>query len=315
MKRPIYATICAQWTKVPPVATADLTGQTVIVVGANIGLGFESAKHFAKMNPARLILACRSEEKGKAAVEKIREETGYTPELELLDLSKFSSVIAFVDRFLKNKDARLDILMANAAVAVYEHKETSDGWEESIQVNNLSTSLLCLLLAPRMVETGEKFKTKPRLVVVGSEVHYWSTLKNEVFESGSAFRTISSKEYGKMDARYFDTKLLNLFFTRSLADLLADTPVIANCVNPGYCYSALRRKFQGFQQAADWVMEKALARTSEEGGRQLTYAAVGSPEDPDRLRGQYISLHCVEEPSDYILGSEGKKRQDILWVS
>ncbi|RXW25015.1 hypothetical protein EST38_g789 [Candolleomyces aberdarensis] len=338
MKRSFSAIICAQWTTVPPVATADLTGQTVIVVGANVGLGFESAKHFAKMNPARLILACRSEEKGKAAVEKIREETGYTPELELLDLAKFSSVIAFVDRFLKNKDARLDILMANAAVAIYEHKETSDGWEESyvheypeielrmkpelssffffaqrIQVNNLSTSLLCLLLAPRMVETGEKLKTKPRLVVVGSEVHYWSTFKNEVFESKSAFRTISSKEYGKMDARYYDTKLLNLFFTRSLADLLADTPVIADCVNPGYCYSALRRKFQGIRQAADWVMEKALARTSEEGGRQLTYAAVGSPEDPDRLRGQYISLHCVEEPSDYVLGSEGKKRQDVLW--
>ncbi|KAJ2930295.1 hypothetical protein H1R20_g6819, partial [Candolleomyces eurysporus] len=313
MKRSISAFIYSQWKTVPPVATADLTGQTVIVVGANIGLGFESAKHFAKMNPARLILACRSEEKGKAAVEKIREETGYTPELELLDLAKFSSVIAFADRFLKNKDARLDILLANAAVATEQHKETSDGWEESLQVNDLSTSLLCLLLAPRMVETGEKFKTKPRLVVVCSEVHYWTTLKDEVFESKSAFRTISSKEYGKMDARYLDTKLLNVFFARSLADLLADTPVIANCVNPGYCYSSLRRTFQGFRQVVDWAMEKALARTSEEGGRQLTYAAVGSPEDPDKLRGQYISLHCVEEPSDYVLGSEGKKRQDILW--
>jgi NAD(P)-dependent dehydrogenase (short-subunit alcohol dehydrogenase family) len=109
--------------------------------------------------------------------------------------------------------------------------------------------------------------------------------------------------------------VLNVFFTRSLADIMVDTPVIVNCVNPGYCYSALRRTFQGFQAVMDWAMEKALARTSEQGGRQLTYAAVGSPGDPDSLRGQYISLHNVEEPSDYVLGFEGKKRQDILWVS
>ncbi|KAJ2919907.1 hypothetical protein MD484_g391, partial [Candolleomyces efflorescens] len=308
MKSSFATFVCSQWKTVPPVATADLTGQTVIVTGANIGLGFESAKHFAKMNPAKLILACRSEEKGKAAVEKIREETGYTPDLELLDLAKFSSVLDFADRFLKNKDARLDILMANAAVAYTqesERRETSDGWEESLHVNNLSTSLLCLLLAPRMVETGERYKTKPRLVVVASEVHYWTTLKDEVFESGSAFRTISSKEYGHT--------VLNVFFTRSLAGIMADTPVIVNCVNPGYCYSALRRTFNGFQAVMDWTMEKALARTSEQGGRQLTYAAVGSPENPDSLRGQYINLHCAEEPSDYVLGSEGKKRQDILW--
>lgn len=53
----------------PPVVTADLSGKTVIVTGANTGLGFEAAKHFARMNAGRLILACRSEAKGKAAVE------------------------------------------------------------------------------------------------------------------------------------------------------------------------------------------------------------------------------------------------------
>lgn len=69
MKKSFASLVWDQWKTVPTVATADLTGQTVIVTGANIGLGFESAKHFAKMNPAKLILACRSEEKGKAAVE------------------------------------------------------------------------------------------------------------------------------------------------------------------------------------------------------------------------------------------------------
>ena len=54
---------------VPPVLHADLVGKTVIITGANAGIGFEAAKHFAKMSPARLILACRSEEKGLRALQ------------------------------------------------------------------------------------------------------------------------------------------------------------------------------------------------------------------------------------------------------
>lgn len=54
-----------------PVVKADLSGKTVIVIGANVGLGFEAAKHFASLNPGRLILGCRSEQKGKEAVQGV----------------------------------------------------------------------------------------------------------------------------------------------------------------------------------------------------------------------------------------------------
>jgi len=58
-----------QFWKVEPAVFADLTGKTVVVIGANVGLGFETAKHFASMNPKRLVLGCRSPEKGQAAVQ------------------------------------------------------------------------------------------------------------------------------------------------------------------------------------------------------------------------------------------------------
>jgi len=55
--------------KVEPVEHADLTGKTVVIIGANVGLGFEAAKHFASMPSKRLVLGCRNQEKGRAAVQ------------------------------------------------------------------------------------------------------------------------------------------------------------------------------------------------------------------------------------------------------
>lgn len=71
MKLTVTQWICEQRTEAPPVEHADLSGQTVIVVGANTGLGLEAVKHFAKMNAGRIILACRNEAKGKVAVESM----------------------------------------------------------------------------------------------------------------------------------------------------------------------------------------------------------------------------------------------------
>ena len=57
-----------QWARPVPLVTRDLTGKVVLITGANVGLGFEAAKHFASMNPERLIIACRSEAKGNQAI-------------------------------------------------------------------------------------------------------------------------------------------------------------------------------------------------------------------------------------------------------
>ena len=68
MKKTFLGFALEQWSCVPAVESTDLTGQTVVVVGANTGIGFEAAAHFARMHPAKLILACRSESRGRAAV-------------------------------------------------------------------------------------------------------------------------------------------------------------------------------------------------------------------------------------------------------
>ncbi|KAJ7163378.1 hypothetical protein C8R46DRAFT_1103202 [Mycena filopes] len=305
-----------QCAKRPPVEKVDLTGQTVLVVGANSGLGFEAAKHFASMNPGRLILACRDQGRGQAALEKLQAETGCTTaQLWIVDLAEFASVQRFADRF-DEEGGRLDILVANAAVILPKYEETKDGWETCLQVNCLAMPLLSLLLLPHMVRTAVKHSTLPRLVVVASEVHYWSTIEKGVVEKPSILATLGSAEYctpKAMDQRYFLTKLLNIMFVRALnAHISAATPLIVNAVNPGYCYSNIRQSFSGVRALVDFFMERGLALSSEQGSRQLVWAA--TKDDSNKLRGEYISLYKVEEVSDYILSVEGTKVQDRIWT-
>lgn len=142
--------------RVPPLVEKDLEGKTIIVTGANIGIGYETAKHFAKMNAGKIILACRDQKRGEAAVQsaftlsawfsavslmtpdlnivEIKEETGHkNVELWLLDLANFASVRSFADRYEKD-GGRLDILVENAAVIpTFDGviHPTVDGWEST----------------------------------------------------------------------------------------------------------------------------------------------------------------------------------------
>ena len=53
---------------------ADLSGKTVVVIGANAGLGYEATKHFATMNPSRIIMVCRNLKKGGDALKSMKHE-------------------------------------------------------------------------------------------------------------------------------------------------------------------------------------------------------------------------------------------------
>ncbi|KAJ7450968.1 hypothetical protein B0H11DRAFT_2161807 [Mycena galericulata] len=310
-----------QWStqpKGPPVLKADLSEKTVIVLGGNAGIGFEAAKHFAAMNPGRLILACRSQSKGQAAVEKLKAATGYaTAELWIIDLANFESVKQFANKFEQDV-GRLDILVENAAVANFKFESTTDGWETSLQVNHLSTSLLALLLLPSMVNTAVRYGTLPRLVVVSSGAHYWHAVDKPLRDDPEIVKTMGGAEYCTtpegMAGRYPITKLLNIFFVRALnARLSSSTPLIVNTVSPGYCYSELRRNFTGMMAIVDFLMEICLALPAEVGGRRLVHAALGQADHPDSLRGEYIEGFRVVEVSDFILSPEGAKTQDLVW--
>lgn len=116
-----------------PLISENLEGRIVIVTGANTGLGFECAKHFLRMRPAKLILAIRSIEKGKAAALRMIEETKETRsdviDVWELDMASFASVQAFTQRV--ETLPRLDIAVLNAGISTRAWNTTGDGYEVS----------------------------------------------------------------------------------------------------------------------------------------------------------------------------------------
>jgi len=298
-----------------PIVRGDLTGKTVMVTGANSGIGFEAAKHFATMNPARLIIVCRSVEKAQQSIKQIQEETGYkNAEPMALDLGKFSSISEFVTQASKTLD-RLDILVENAAVATMgKYIQTEDGWESMLQVNSLGPALHVLLLLPIIMNTAKSHSVVPRIVVVSSEVIFFANIGSDAIAASNTLETLSSKEYCTPEVfatRYQQSKILNIMLVHKLAELLP-TNIVPVALNPGFCLSGLRRDAEGERAASFKQMEDEFAYTSEEGSRQIIYSAIGGKDE--ELRGAFTSYSQVLEVSDWILSEEGKKAEDKIWV-
>ncbi|ESK97852.1 retinol dehydrogenase 12 [Moniliophthora roreri MCA 2997] len=311
-KLSIFRFIREQYSKQKPVVKTDLTGKVVVVVGANTGLGFEACKHFASMNPKRLIMGCRNKRKGEEAVSKLQAETRYNrAELWIIDLASFSSVKSFVEKLEKECD-RLDILVENAAIAdPPKYETTEDGWASMLQVNAIAPAIQVLLLLPIMLKTAREHSVTPRIVNVASDTHYWATLpRDKRVTSGNILEAMSAENYYDGSTyKYPETKFLNVLFTRAIQSHLGThhPPLVVSAVNPGFCYSELRRGMSGFFY---WLMEKVLALTTEEGSRQLVYAALA---DHEEMPGGYVSFSDVVEPSDGVIDEAGQRLEERFW--
>ena len=181
-----------------PYPKDDLTGQTIIVTGANVGLGLEAARHFTRLRAAKVILGVRSLDKGEKARQSIEESTQRRGAVEVwqLDLSSFESVKQFAARV--DKLDRLDAIVENAGVATRTYTRTEDN-ESTITTNVVSTFLLALLVLPKLRETAIKFNVTPRLSVVTSAVHEWTDLPER--KNTGIFETLNDKERADMAGR------------------------------------------------------------------------------------------------------------------
>ena len=142
----------------------DLTGQVIVVTGANSGVGLETTRQLASQK-ATVILACRSEAKAKKAIEDIGlpDNTTFLP----LDLSDLSSVREFAKSFSASYN-RLDVLVNNAGVMACPFDKTKDDFEYQLGCNHLAHFLLFKLLVPTLLKTAEDTGKPSRFVSTSS---------------------------------------------------------------------------------------------------------------------------------------------------
>lgn len=302
---------------VTPLYPADsFAGKTVIVTGSNVGLGFEAARHFYRLNAAKLILAVRTVSKGQAAKEDILRSVkarGDANAIEVwpLDQTSSQSTLEFSERVQKEL-LRVDAAVLNAGINTKDFR-LAEGYEQVTQVNVLNTFLLALSLLPKLRDTKAEFpNATPHLTIVSSEAHRVS--KFDEIKAANLYEKLNDELSYDQQPRYQVTKLLEVLLTREIvARLKSDSnfiahPITINLVNPGLCFSSIAR--DGVKPPfMVRLAYKMLARTTEVGSRCLVLAAAA----PDSSHGEFQSDGKNQDVEAWIYTSWGEKAQKKVW--
>ncbi|MDT0458051.1 oxidoreductase [Streptomyces sp. DSM 41527] len=206
---------------------ADQTGRSAVVTGANSGLGYATARELAR-HGARVLLACRNEARGMAALDRLRSDVP-TAEAEFrpLDLADLSSVRDFAAALDDFDGDRLDLLINNAGVMALPYRTTADGFEMQFGTNHLGHFALTGLLLPKLLATPGA-----RVVTVSSMLHALADLDYTDLNSARSYRRWIA---------YSRSKSANLLFTHELTRRLAaaGSQVVAAAAHPGYASTNL----------------------------------------------------------------------------
>ena len=265
-----------------------MSGRSVIVTGANSGIGREAASRFA-LAGASVTLAVRDVTKGEVAAASMIGQVS----VRALDLTDLRSVHAFVE----GTSGPIDILVANAGVMAVPEQRTSDGFEMQIGTNHLGHFALANLLLPLVTD---------RVIVVSSELHR----RGHIDLSDLNWQR---RRYRAWDA-YAQSKLANLLFVTELDRRLrtVGSPVRAIAVHPGYASTSLQSHTgRATLTAAMNLGNRLLAQSVSMGALPTLYAA-----SVDVPGGSYVGpsgvLHLRGYPS---LGVTSQRARDAATAS
>lgn len=266
----------SQWS-LPADPTVSFSGKNIIVTGANTGLGFEAATKYVSLGASCVILGVRNLEKGEQAKRRIEASTSIKGVVKVwsLDMNSYDSIREFAAR-ASNLD-RLDVALLNAGVYKFHYAKSAYGWEETLQVNVISTALLGLLLLPVLKVTSRAIGhgSRPVLEIVCSGLHEQAVIREDRLSSGSILKTYSTAKQFNANVQYPLSKLLVMYVVQTLA-LFAQVgkssqqPVLVLAVCPGACKSDLAKDSTGLGMKLVKIIANALfMRTAEEGSRTL----------------------------------------------
>lgn len=255
----------------------DQSAKVAIVTGANSGIGFETARMLAHRG-ASVTLACRSEAKGEAAVQKIlAEQPSGQVALALIDLSDLNSVAKFAEAFVAANE-RLDLLINNAGVMVPPETRTRQGFELQFGVNHLGHFALAGQLMPLLLDSP-----KSRVVCVSSVAHRSGRMDFDDLN-------FNNRAYLPWVA-YGQSKLANLLFALGLQNRLssAKADVKVASAHPGYTSTELQRT------SIFRLLNPLVAMHPKQGALPTLRAAT----DPEVIGGEYFGPQLLMEMRGY----------------
>lgn len=261
-----------QWTEVD---IGDQTGRTVLITGANSGIGYEAARALAQ-HGAHVVLGCRTRSKADDAVARIdaTNPLGSTEILEM-DLADLDSVADAAFRFASSHD-RLDVLVNNAGLMATPEQRTAQGFEMQFGVNHLGHFAFTGHLLELLMASGPA-----RVVSISSQGHRPGRIN---------FDDINSEQKYSAWPAYFQSKLANLLFTRELQRrlALAESEVIAVAAHPGLSSTNLGHESSGvLSSMMQWtrpMFERFVSQSAAMGALPTLRAAV----DPAVEGGDYF---------------------------
>ncbi|XP_059504385.1 retinol dehydrogenase 13-like isoform X5 [Stegostoma tigrinum] len=185
---------------------ATISGKTIIITGANTGIGKETARELASRG-GRIIMACRDMEKCETAAREIRGETlNHDVYAKHLNLASLKSIREFAKQ-INEEEENVNVLINNAGVMRCPHWKTEDGFEMQLGVNHLGHFLLTNLLLEKLKNSGNG-----RIINVSSLAH-------KVGQVDFNDLNWENKKYDTK-AAYCQSKLANILFTRELVKKL-----------------------------------------------------------------------------------------------
>ncbi len=253
----------------------NLSGQVIIVTGANTGIGYETARSLAAAG-ASVIATCRSAEKASATKQRLLQAHPESAvETAVMDLGSLASVSDFCTQFPHSK---IDTIICNAGVVAPKYGETTDGFEQTVGVCHIGHFLLVKKLLPKLLSAPA-----PRVVMVSSESHRAPSRLN--FDALPYPRD----KFSPMKA-YGQAKLCNALMAVELQRRYADQGLTACYLHPGTMVTTEIGRDSAIVRFAMWLA-RPFTKTANQGAATSVFCATW--DNTSELAGNYFS-HCAK---------------------